>query len=630
MHWADKLAQKVEGAQIINDSKTPSGRVHVGALRGVLIHDAIYRALRDRGLPARYLFGVDDYDPLDELPLAHEAFYREWLGAPLCNVPAPPGSEASDVAEHFIGEFFEIFDELGVRAERYRMRDVYRSGRFNESIDVILRNADAVRKAYLEVSGSRRPEDWYPFHAICERCGRIDSTTVTAYADGQVTYTCRAKTGDGSSCDFTARTSPFDGRGKLPWKLEWVAKWRVFGVTIGGAGKDHTTRGGSRDVAARCLREIFGGSPPLNVPYEFFLFGGAKMSSSRGVGATARNVADVLPPEILRFLMIRTAPNRPVEFAAERDQIVKLYNEFDRYHQRAHGAPTVREAEKRAYQLSLIEPELAQGHYYTASFQIILTLLKLPHLDVATEMEKRKGSPLTDHERRDLECRLACARQWVQNFGDEEDRASVQERLPASARELSDLQRGFLRVLAQRVEGVSADGWTEEQLQAQLFDAARLTPIPPNDGFKAVYRAFLDCGSGPRGGTLFAFLGRQFVIDRLREVPFSTRRFWEASAVAEADLLDWVRAQRERIRDAEASLELDAEADAPLGALEVAFTFVDERRHLRRVLLEPPQTQTGSRAQVRRAFEDRARECAARLAGEGGLPIRFRAGASAP
>src|SRR5277367_225095 len=107
MFWTEDVAAKCGGPQIINDSKTPSGRVHVGALRGVLLHDAIFRALQARGVSVRYLFGVDDYDPLDEIPAGQDAHFEVHLGKPLCDVPPPPGSKATDMAEHFIGEFFD-------------------------------------------------------------------------------------------------------------------------------------------------------------------------------------------------------------------------------------------------------------------------------------------------------------------------------------------------------------------------------------------------------------------------------------------------------------------------------------------------------------------------------------------
>jgi lysyl-tRNA synthetase, class I len=53
MYWADEIAASVDGAQVINDSKTPSGTVHVGSLRGVVLHDAIRRAVAERSLPSR-------------------------------------------------------------------------------------------------------------------------------------------------------------------------------------------------------------------------------------------------------------------------------------------------------------------------------------------------------------------------------------------------------------------------------------------------------------------------------------------------------------------------------------------------------------------------------------------------
>ena len=145
-------------------------------------------------------------------------------------------------------------------------------------------------------------------------------------------------------------------------------------------------------MSAACLRTIFDQSPPLNIPYEFFLVGGAKMSSSKGIGVSARNMADFLPPEILRVVRIRTQPKQPVNFSPDERSVIKIFNDFDRFHARTYHDPKVSPDDRRVYQLSQIA---AQGDFYAADFQLVATVAQLPHLDLASEVEKRKGAPLT-------------------------------------------------------------------------------------------------------------------------------------------------------------------------------------------------------------------------------------------
>ncbi len=577
MFWTEDVAAKCHGPQIINDSKTPSGRVHVGAMRGVLIHDAIFRTLREKGIEARYFFGVDDYDPLDEIPAGKGEHFEKFLGQPLCNVPPPDGSPATDMAEHYIQEFFDIFEELGVQVEKYRMRDVYQSGRFNSVIDTILRNAATVRRVYKEVSNSDRPETWFPFQTICEKCGRIGTTEVFAYDGQEVSYRCRpdmVKWARG--CGHEGRVSPFDGRGKLPWKLEWVAKWVTFPVTIEGAGKDHSTKGGSRDVSAACLRAIFQKEPPLNVPYEFFLVGGAKMSSSRGVGAAARNIADLLPPEVLRFLMIRTKPNSPVNFDVKEEGIVKLYNEFDRFHSRAVLEKNATPDEACVYRLSELTPE---GGYFNVNFQLVSALVQMPHLDVVAQITKRKGAPLTEIERRHLDQRIASAKVWVEQYASEEEKTRLQETLPARAEELSAAPRAFLRRLA---DALPQTAWDDDSLQAKIFEVARLTPIEQPVAFKAIYRVLLDREAGPKAGNLLAFLEPAFVIARCRELPFETLEFWRQTAITPEDLEKWLAQQREKIAGSTWTTAMEGD----VAAFEITFTMKDGKRMVKRVLVE--------------------------------------------
>jgi lysyl-tRNA synthetase, class I len=542
MFWCDDIAARVDGPQTINDSKTPSGRVHVGSLRGVLIHDAVFRTLREKGTPVRFLFGADDYDALDELPAGRDDFFRKYLGVPLCNVPPPPGSTSPDMADHYMAEFYAVFAELGVVAETYRTRDIYRAGKFDEVIDAILRKADVVREVYKEVSNSQRSPNWLPFHVICENCGRIGTTEVTDYDGKLVTYTCRPDLVKwATGCGHTGKISPFAGNGKLPWKLEWVAKWRTFPVTIEGAGKDHTTRGGSRDVAAQCLRKIFGQEPPLNIPYEFFLVSGAKMSSSRGVGASAREIADLLPPQLLRFLMLRTQPSRPVNFSTDQENIVRLFNEYERYHAKVVVQNKAEQAERQVFNLSQLPGEQAQ---YCPEFEIVLTLIQMPHLDTLAEIERRKGSRLTAAEKKLLDEWIASAKYWLTNYATDDEKLRVWfDAIPPSAQKLSATQRSFLHRLA---DALPATG-TSNELQTCIFNVARMTPIEQPQAFQAIYAAVLDRASGPKAGNLLSVLPGDFLMRRFRELPYSMDEFYEQSAITLDQFKKYVADNREKI-----------------------------------------------------------------------------------
>ena len=113
MDWADELAQQAVGPQVVNDSKTPSGTVHVGSLRGPVILDVITRALRAHGVETTLLYGVDDLDPMDaQALLTPDAIDRE-MGRPLAHVPDPAGDCHASYARHFAGIFIDVFAGLG-------------------------------------------------------------------------------------------------------------------------------------------------------------------------------------------------------------------------------------------------------------------------------------------------------------------------------------------------------------------------------------------------------------------------------------------------------------------------------------------------------------------------------------
>ena len=566
--WNDQLVANLSNSQIVSDSKTPSGTVHVGSLRGVLIHDAIFRALKAQNTPARYIFGVDDFDPLDGLPHDCEPWLKDYMGFPLCNVPAPEGSSAEDMAKHYIADFLNIFSEIAVEAEIYYMRDIYRSGKFNQAIDTILKNSAKVRQIYQRVSKSIRPDNWHPFQVICENCGRIGTTEVTAYDGQKVKYQCKPNLVSwAQGCGHKGEVSPFDGNGKLPWKLEWVAKWFTFGVTIEGAGKDHCTKGGSRDVANACMREIFKKSPPTNVPYEFFLVEGAKMSSSKGVGTSARDMTNMLPAEILRFLMIRTAPKKFVNFSTDFAYMVKLYNDFDRLYQS-------KSTDEQQKMLAMLELKSGESAYHPIGFQVLVALLQLPHLDVEAEINKRSTG---NHQA--LKKRISSAKYWLANFIADDDRIELQKTLPASVANLSQTQRAFLNILG---DMITDEQLTDDEYQRIIFDASRLTPINQAQAFQAIYRALLDKDQGPKGGALFSFLKPDFLQVRFRNIEYQQDLFLEQSAIPVAEFNKWYEQNKGMI----SNLSFSKKSSNGLIFLELIATINNDKKFLKRIQFE--------------------------------------------
>ncbi|AFY73078.1 lysyl-tRNA synthetase, class I [Synechococcus sp. PCC 7502] len=522
MFWADKIALDTETPQpsqiiVVNDSKTPSGRVHVGSLRGVVIHDVIYRALKQAGKPVKFIYGVDDYDALDTVPhyLDQEKF-SPYLGFPLCNVPSPE-DHAPEYAKFFMGEFLEVFDYLGIKPEIYYLRDKYRSGDINKYIDIFLTKAHLVREAYKQVSKADRPSDWLPFHPICENCGKIATTVTTDYNGKEVFYTCKPHaTNYVKGCGHSGWVSPFNGNGKLPWKVEWVAKWDLVGVSIEMAGKDHSQKGGSRDVANSICRKVLAKEPPFHSPYEFILVNGTKMSSSKGVGSSAKEMASLLPPELLRFLMLRTPPKTVINFSPNYETITRLFRDYDTLIAKSSG-DELEGKEKAPLIYAQLETESDQISIYRAfDISTLISLLQIPHLDIEAEIEKRSPD-LNEFDWQIVRQRIAVARKWLQDYADEEEKLVLYlDQIPDRAQEITEPQKQYFHKLIQNLEATT--NWDGDALQTLIFATSREVELSQKEAFQAIYFAFLGKERGPKAGSLFSYLDKSFVLKRLSDV----------------------------------------------------------------------------------------------------------------
>lgn len=525
MFWADKLADETvrrfksvvekEEPIIVRDEKTASGKVHVGSLRSAAMHALVADVLQDRGVKAEFHFEINDFDPMDGIPsYLDEAIYKKYMGVPLCNIPSPePGYE--NFAELYGQEYVEVLEKIGFNAQVYRASELYRSGAMNDLIRKALDRKDKIREIYYRVSKSEKGEDWYPLNVVCEKCGNLSATKITDWDGDTVAYTCSSDTIDwAEGCGHEGRISPFDGKAKFPWKVDWAAKFVAKGVHFEGGGKDHYTKGGSRQVAEAIAREVFDHEPPYGVFNEFFLVGGKKMSSSKGNAATASEMVEILPPHILRLLLIKSPINRQIDFDPEGEAIPVLFDTYDRLAEKTwNGAE---DDDARIFKFAHLVNDREERRRFLPRFSQVAFLVQMPHMNIEEEISVMKGELLSAEDKKELAVRIEYAKSWLKNYADEKFIFVLQDTVPDIAKNISEEQRKALQMFADKLSVLEVtDGQIIHELTHEVKEESGLSP---KDFFTAIYLAFLGKESGPKVGWFLSTLDRDFIVQRLLEV----------------------------------------------------------------------------------------------------------------
>lgn len=521
MFWSDRIAQEIitSGSHTpywVDDMFTPSGFAHIGSLRGPIVHDLVYRSLVDAKTPAIFTYIFNDFDPVDGLPSELERMASE-LGRPL-RLAKSPESGFSSFADYFTQDFQKVLRSLGVRAVFHSSWDMYHEGKFDGVIREALDNAVRIQDIYQRVSGSKkRDKGWLPLQVICEKCGKLGTTRVHGWDGTLVEYTCEPEMVTwAQGCGYTSKTSPFidphDPKhhpGKLPWKVDWPAHWKVLGVTIEGAGKDHSSAGGSRDIAKELCKDVFDIDNPYNLPYEFFLIGGKKMSSSKGLGLKGRDLTSLLPAEVGRFLFTRTDYRQAIEFDPMGTMAIPdLFDEYDRCWQAYIDGSD--ESLARAFVLSQIQEVPSKESTFLPRFRDVANFVQLPNVDVVSKFEQIKASAFTPKEKAILADRLTYVAVWLGTYAPDEYRYQISRKTKGEY-SLTDGQWAFLNALAEIWQRVD----DPEKMQSELFILVKSQGIDLKAAFQALYLVVLDKEHGPRAGWLLKQFPVEAIVERL-------------------------------------------------------------------------------------------------------------------
>lgn len=504
MFWSDRIAAEIIKSgkyqpYWVDDMKTPSGQIHVGSLRGVVLHDLIYKSLLDQGAKAVFSYVFEDSDPMDDVPIYLGEDWKKYLGKPLFDIPSPDG-KAKNYAAYFAAEFETVFRSIGCSPQIIWTGDLYKEGRMNDGVCQCLDNTAKIKKIFEQTYKTKLADDWSPFSPLCPNCGKISTTKVKSWDGKQVDICCEVEAVPWTKgCGICTKISPFSGEGKfagkLKWKIEWPVKWQAIGVTVEGAGKDHMTAGGSHDISKRISQEVLAYPTPYPFAYEFFLVGGQKMSSSKSRGSSSREMAEILPPDLLRFLIIRPKVNQAIDFNPEGMAIPDLFDEYDRCAEAYFTKSD--EYLARIFALSQVGGKPKQ---HRLRFRQVAQYLQMPQVD----LDKIGADPE----------RVKYARIWLERFAPEEFKFEFQEKLPAGLK-LSVLQKDYLKAVAKLLQ----EEWPEaEKFQTAIFEVAKKLSLNPKAAFEAIYLSLIGKNHGPRAAWFILNLPRPAVTQRFNEV----------------------------------------------------------------------------------------------------------------
>lgn len=505
MNWLEEIVEKYRNADkevLASSGASPSGIYHVGHLREIIIVDAIVKSLKRAGIKARHIHVSDNLDAFRKVPANLPPNYEAYLGMPLCEVPSPD-DKYSSWADYCLEPFLATAKKIGIEMDVVYANERYKNGFFVPAIERSLQNIDKAKLAIQEVSGRKLDDNWSPIQ-IMEN-GRLKNRKFIDMDVNTKTIIYEGKGGD-------QQTVRYDGGAvKLDWRLDWPGRWWLLGVDIEPFGRDHATKGGSYDTGKRIASEVYGIEAPIPVPYEFINRTGdtKKMSASKGTGVNAYEVVEMLPPEVLRYFMLRHAPSKRLYFD-EADSLVRLIDDYA-------NVKSNPDSNLDREILSLCIDENNDSAVSSIPFSHLAISYQAALCDTAKTIEilrrSTEYSQTVENEESVIIAELGYIDRWLKKWAPESLKFSLREEVNPG--EFLAQEQEYLKLLADDI-AASPDDADGSWFHQAIYSYKERALVPPKDLFTVLYRVLIGKDSGPRAGWFLSILSREWLVNRLR------------------------------------------------------------------------------------------------------------------
>ena len=482
-----KSSIEKKGKIILQTGYGPSGLPHIGTFGEVARTSMVVNALNHiTNLPKEIITFSDDMDGLRKVPdnIPNSKKLLENLHKPLTEVP-DPFEKYSSFGEHNNELLKKFLNEFNFKYTFKSSTQLYKSGYFNETLELILKNYNGIMDIIIPTLGKERQKTYSPFLPICPNTGKVLEIPVLEIDEknSKIIFDNEGK---------KLEKNILNGDCKLQWKVDWAMRWYALDVDFEMYGKDLIESA----ILSTKIIKLLGKSSPCGFAYELFLDEkGEKISKSKGNGITIDQWLQYASPESLSLFMYQN-PKRAKKLYKE--VVPKAVDEYLDF---------IEKGKTQDQQQILLNPvwHVHEGvmpkENSIMSFSMLLNLVETSNADnkeLLWKFVKKYKKNISEKEHPIFDKLIGYAIKYYNDI----------IKLNKKYKKPNDNEKVALEALIKTLDSCN-DDMSPEDIQTKIYSAGKENGYKENlrDWFKLIYEVIFGVENGPRLGFFISFFG---------------------------------------------------------------------------------------------------------------------------
>ncbi len=465
----------------------PSGLPHIGTFAEVARTSMVLNALNQiTDIPKEIITFSDDMDGLRKVPenIPNPKKLEENLHKPLTEVPDPFGKYKS-FGEHNNEMLKKFLDEFNFKYTFKSSTELYKSGYFNETLKLILKNYNGIMNIVLPTLGKERQKTYSPFLPICSDTGQVLEIPILEIDEknSNIIFNNNGK---------KLEKNILDGGCKLQWKVDWAMRWYALDVDFEMYGKDLIE---SAVISTKIIK-LLGKSSPAGFAYELFLDEkGEKISKSKGNGITIEEWLEYASPESLSLFMYQN-PKRAKKLYKE--IVPKAVDEYLDFIEKSKSQSDLQILMNPVWH---VHNGKIPKEKYIMSFSMLLNLAEASNADnkeLLWKFIKKNKKNITEKEYPIFDHLVGYAIKYYKDI----IKKNKKYKKP------NENEKIALEALV-KILNECSDDMSPEDIQTKIYTVGKNNGYKENlrDWFKLIYEVVFGDENGPRMGFFISFFG---------------------------------------------------------------------------------------------------------------------------